>query len=948
MKRLFIIVWSAFAIITLANYIFYNSLYNKQINYIFELLDRQVQIVGLQVDETNNGFLSDLNQINFPDGDQTDGDLTLFFTDTDSRHLAIEKMKLFFSKYADFIIGIKYYDNDRYEYTLKLDRGEDDNILWLESQPYRTHFQAEIFHMEKLSEENNRYNYYLPVYNRASETIGNLVVTVDYQKYFNAIFNTFNLQDYQWQWVVSDSGEIIFNNYIKPIQYSQLDRITSRLAEGSVESIVHNAIIDGKQEDIISSYYSTQLLQRDLGLVFSAPTAFFQKYIARNAFLIVIATLLLIVVIIYFFWKYLKARNEENKRLETSEKMLFKLIEEMPVGIIIYNLKREIIKANKVAAEEYSYKSESEMEGKIFPEISYSDSDTTLAPDVKLHPDRFIVIKKASGDIVLFRNSIPVIFRGEDATMEILIDVTQLESARKKDVRANEAKSEFLARVSYEIRTPLSGIIGMTDVLNKYDLSDEAREMVRMLRGSTEVLVTIINDILDFSKIESGNLIMHEVPFKLRDEISYCIDLARINVPPESLKLVSIVEDDVPDNIIGDPFRLRQIITNFLSNSINNTDEGEIRLTCSVKRKNVGMVTLGFEIADTGKYFDRAALKKIFGDIESIESKVLRANDESTFATSLARQLVELMGGSFAADSPSGLLGDKGIRLTFTINVYSNEKVSKKLPVEKVTSFDRLKALAISGSFRDEETLSVLHQTGMALTVTNFMKATSVQLRSNLNYPDDRYSLVVIFDDAHINGFDVAASLLENKLAQSYIIYMISSNDKQGNYLKSLTMGVDQYFLKPVTAPELKNSLKGYFPHLVDGAQVALNDRALDGLKIMVVEDNKLNLKVIGRMLENMGYQYDVAEDGYAAYLRATSKKYDLIFMDLMLPEIDGFEASRKILKVDREVKIVALTADIMPETKRKAELSGIIDFLAKPVRTEELKKIFSVHFKRK
>jgi signal transduction histidine kinase/CheY-like chemotaxis protein len=856
-------------------------------------------------------------------------------------------MKLFFSKYADFIIGMKYYDNNRYEFTLKQDR-ENDNIVWLESQPYRTHFQAEIYNMERLSEENNRYNYYLPVYNRENETIGNLVVTVDYQKYFNAIFNTFNLQDYQWQWVVSDSGEIIFNNYVKSIQYSQLERITSRLAEGSVESIVHTAVIDGKQEDIISSYYSTQLLQRDLGLVFSAPTTFFQKYITRNGLLIVMATLLLIIVIIYFFWKYIKTRNEENKRLETSEKMLFKLIEEMPVGIIIYNRKREIIKANKVAAEEYSYRSEAEMEGKIFPEISYNETDASLIPDARLHPDQFIVIKKASGDIVLFRNSIPVNFRGEEATMEILMDVTLLESARKKDVRANEAKSEFLARVSYEIRTPLNGIIGMTDLLNKYDLSDNVKELVRLLRGSTEVLVAIINDILDFSKIESGNLITHEIPFKLREELSYCTDLVRTNIPPDSLKLVSKVEDDVPESVIGDPFRLRQVITNLLNNSINNTDEGEIRLSCSVKNKTDGMITLRFELADTGKFFDKTALKKIFGDVESIESKVLRANDESTFATSLARQLVELMGGTFAAESPSGISGDHGTKLTFTINVYSNERIRKELPFERVTSFDKLRALVISGPYRDEETLSVLHQTGMALTVTTFMRATIGQLRSNLTYPDDRYSLVVIFDDANANGFDVAASLWENKLARNFIVYMVSSNDKQGNYLKCLTMGVDQYLLKPVTAPELKNSLKINFPYLADGVRVPGNDTARDGLKVMVVEDNKLNLKVIGRMLENMGYQYDVAEDGYAAYLQATSKKYDLILMDLMLPEIDGFEASRKILKVDKDVRIVALTADIMPETRRKAELSGIIDFLAKPVRTEELKKIFSVHFKKK
>ncbi|MGE5418911.1 MAG: response regulator [Chloroflexota bacterium] len=945
MKRLFIIVWSVVAIIALTNYFFYRSLYNRQINYIIELLDRQVQIVGLQVDETNNWFLSDLNQIN------NDGDLTSFFEPSDKQRIAIEKMKLFYSKYQNFITGIRYYDNKRNEFTLKQDT-EGGNVEWLESQPYLTHGQTEIFDREKLSMENKRYNYYLPVFNQQNETIGNLVVTLDFQKYFREIFTTFNLQDersvYQWQWVVSDSGEIVFNNYGKDIKYTQLENIINRLAEGSVESTVHTAIIDGASEEIISSYYSTQLLQRDLGLVFSAPTTFFQKYITRNSLFIVIGILILINLIIYFFWKFIKAQKKQIERLEASEKTLFRLIEEMPVGVIIYNGKREIIKANRVAAEEYSYKSEKEMEGKIFPEISYLETEAPMPPDATLHPDQFIVIKKATGDIVLFRKSIPVIFRGEESTMEILIDVTSLESSRKQEVRANEAKSEFLARVSYEVRTPLSGIIGMTDMLGKYDLSVEVREIVRLLRRSTEVLVTIINDILDFSKIESGNLILHEVPFKLREEINYCIDLAKTNIPPESLRLVSMMGEEIPESIIGDPFRLRQIITNFLNHSIKNTDQGEIRLTCSVKTRDENMLTLAFELADTGRNFDKASLKKIFGDIESIESKALRANDESTFGTSLARQLVELMGGTFSAESPSGLLEDQGTKLLFSVNVYSNERIAKKLPLENVTSFEKIKALVISGSMRDEETLSVLHQAGISLTVTTFMRATIGQLRSNLNYPSEKYNLIIIFDDANINGFDAASSLWENKLTQNFVVLMISSNDRKGNYVKSISLGIDQYLIKPVTASELTNTVKKLFPFLSEDNAALGFEKSMNGLKILVVEDNKMNLKVIGTMLGNMGYSFDTAEDGYTAYLQARSKKYDLILMDLMLPEIDGFEASQKILKEDKSVKIVALTADIMPETRRKAELAGIIDFIPKPVRTEDLKRLFSVHFRKK
>ena len=282
MRRILIIVYSAFLLILFANYIYYKSLYNKQINYIVELLDRQVQIVGRNVDNTNNGFLSDLNQIIFSE------DLAFFFSSPDNQYRIKERMKLFFSKYQNFITGMKFFDNNRNEFTLKWD---SDTEEWLE-QPFILHVQAEIFKMEELVQENRKYNYYLPVLNKSTnETIGNIVVSVDYQQYFSDIFMEFNLKDYQWQWVVSDSGEIVYNNYESKIEYSQPDIIIRGITDGSVGNIIHNANIDGKTRRILSSYYSTQLLQRELGLVFSAPTDFFQKYIIRNSLFIVLGTL---------------------------------------------------------------------------------------------------------------------------------------------------------------------------------------------------------------------------------------------------------------------------------------------------------------------------------------------------------------------------------------------------------------------------------------------------------------------------------------------------------------------------------------------------------------------------------------------------------------------------------------------------------------------------------
>jgi signal transduction histidine kinase/CheY-like chemotaxis protein len=937
MRKIIITVYSVFLLILIANYLYYKNLYNNQLNYMEELLGRQVKIVGFSVDSINRGIITDLNQMNYS------GELTLFFTDRDNQRLTREKLKLFFSKYGEFISGIRLYDNNKNEFTLR--KGENGD--WLE-QTFVLHVQAKISDTEKLVHENRRFDYFLPVLNR-NETIGNIVVTVDFQKYFKDLFAVFNLKNYQWQWVISDSGNIVYDNYGGKIEYSKLDLITKGQDKGSAGDIIQTAFVNGKKTKIISSYFPTRLLQREIKLVFSARTDPFQRSIIINSLYIVLVTLLLVQVIIFIFLRYFKSQKSEVSSLKASEKMLYKLIEEMPVGVIIHNKNREIIKANKVAADLYSYSSEEEMAGKLFPETNLPGNNDYFAKNLggSFKPEQFVIIKKEIGEIILYRNSIPFIFKGEDATMEILIDVTLLESARKHEAKANVAKSEFLARMSYEIRTPLNGILGMTEILNKYELSAEITNVVNLLRRSTGVLLNIINDILDFSRIESGKMILDEVPFNLREEINYCVDLARTNISKNNLVLICNIDEKVPESIIGDPFRLRQVLTNLLNHSIKNTETGEIHLNCMLRSNKNGIITLGFELLDTGLRFDKASLKKIFGDFLNIESKAARTNDESGFGTILSKQLVVLMGGELIAESPSGLSGEKGTKVIFTIVTYSNDRSIKDLPLETIRTFENIKTLVITGDQnRDEEILGALHKIGLSVTVTTFMKSTISQIKTNLSYPDERYNLVIIFDDEAFNGFDVARAIWENNLSGNFVMLMISSNDMKGNYMNCITLGIDHYLIKPFDTNELVTLLKNSFPFIEEPVLSVDIGRVRENLNILIVEDNKMNQKVIGTMLKNLGYGYDVAEDGYAGYLQAKIKKYDLIFMDLIMPEMDGFESSRKILEYDKSVIIVAFTADNMSESKRKAELSGIKDFISKPVRMDDLKRLFARYFK--
>ena len=924
-------------IIIIANVLYYKGLYDKQIDYRVKLMDRQAQIVGLSIDSTNNGFTSDLRQIIYSE------DISGFFSDQESRERFVDRMKLFFSKYEHLITGIKLYDNNKNEFSLKKD---ETGINWLE-QTFILHVQGEIVSRELLFEEGHNSEYYIPVV-KNDIPVGNIQVNIDYQKFFKETFSAFNFQDYQWQWVISDSGNVIYDNCAEKLKYSQIQKIMAGMESGASNEVIHKAEGKNISREIISSYYSTQLLQKNIGLIFSSPTENFQNYIIRNSILLGLSTLLLFVLLAYFFWRKLKLQKAEIGKLDASGKMLFSVIEEMPVGVIIYDRNRKIIKANRTAAELYSCSGAAEMTGKIHPETSVSDEDNYFSKNLggTFSPDQFLILKKEDSEIILFKASIPLNYKGVDANVDMLIDVTLLESARKREAKANSAKSEFLARMSYEIRTPLNGIMGMADILEKQKLPDDAAEALGLLRRSTEVLSNIINDIVDFSKIESGKMVLDEIQFSLREEIIYCCNLARNNIDKSLVKLNYSFDENVPDKVIGDPLRLRQILTNILNHSAKNTEKGIINLKCSLKDSVNGVIKLGLELADTGRSFDKATLNKIFGDNITVESKVHQDDDESGFGTILARQLIELMEGEFSADSPSGLEGDLGEKISFSITIYSNERPAKDLHYENITSASQIKTLVITGNqTRDEAILGSLHKLGLAMTVTTFQKSTVEQIKANLNYSENRYHLVVILDSKDFDGFDAAKQFGENKLSSQFIMMIISSNDLKGNLLKCISMGIDHYLVKPFDLNDLYEAIKTSFPQVGRKVPAGEKEKERREIQVLVVEDNKMNQKVIGTMLKSLGYSFDFADNGFEGLIQAKTRRYDVIFMDLIMPEMDGFESARKILEYDNNMLIAAFTADNMPDSKRKAELSGIKEFIPKPVRIDDLKKFFSRYF---
>jgi signal transduction histidine kinase/CheY-like chemotaxis protein len=938
MKKITIAAYTAFLLLMLITFLFYVSLYRNQIEYSNKILDRQIMIVGSDIDNTSMYILSDLNEIDFSD------DIPLFFTDPAVNERAREKMKLYYSRYEDIVVGLMLYTTEGDVYTLFKD---EERNSWLDGS-YRAQTVPRIYTVEQLENERGKYKYYLPVLSNG-EVLGNLVITLDYTRYFSRIFAKYNLEQYQWQWVVNDTGTIIFDNHGGEVAYSQMKKLTEALEQGNSGRLAHRMEKEDSSNEILSSYYPVNILGLDFGLVFSAPTDFFQKYIVRNSLILGVLTMLTLLFIILLFRFF--ARKQARQLLETrdSEKTLISIIDQMPVGFIIYNSGREIIRANRQAATLFSYTNEKEMAGKLVPDLSRNEY-TSNQPG-GFSQGKVIRLPSTGGDRIVFLNSIPVKYRGDDCTLEVLIDVTSLESARRQEADANIAKSELLARMSFEIRTPLNGILGMTEMLNRSDLPEESKDVARLLRRSADLLLTIINDIFDVSKMETGKMILDEIPFRLREEITYCMNLVKRQNPEALVKFVSTVDQAVPESLIGDPYRLRQVINNLLNNSLAGTQKGEIRLECRVRKSTGNQFTLEFTMTDTGNNYTKAEIRKLFGDYITSLSERSEWSEDLKLGPVLARQLTELMGGELTAESPAGKDSsghERGLKVTFTINVHLNEKIVKNLDLTRYGELSEIRTLAITGTQgRDDDFLGVVHRLGLPVSVTSFQKHTISQITTSLKSEQGRYILLIIFDEPDTDGFEAAKALMEAGLTGEHIILMFTSRDPRGHYARCVDLGVDHLLVKPFAGEDLLNVLKDHFPALKNQNGRSSTDKS-ELPVILVVDDNYLNRKVVGSLLKVLGVTAEYAASAAEAIDMATEKPYDLILMDLIMPEIDGFEAARIILEHDSSTLIVALSADNMPETRIKVEKTGMKELLSKPVTVEDLRRVIERYHKQK